>query len=112
MLATDPPVTAPAIRRLVGRRDAATLNRAIDSLQRSLVLTRAGTVERGSGWPVIGYDVLARRHGDRLRRLPAPEPARSQLAVAVRRTAGDVTPAGLARALGFTRAEAASALAS
>jgi hypothetical protein len=74
------------------------------------VLTRAGTVERDVGWPAIGYDVLARRYRDRLRRLPAPPTARAELAGAVRRTAGALTAAGLARALGLTRAEAEAAL--
>ncbi len=111
VLAAEPPVTAQRVRRAVGRRDAAATGRAIDSLQRRLVLTRAGTVEHDRAWPAIGYDVLARRYGDRLRRLPGPDPARAELAAAVRRSAGDGAAAVLVRVLGFSRAEAAAALA-
>jgi hypothetical protein len=111
VLAADRPLTGPEIRRAVGRRDAAVVGRAIDSLQRALVLTRAGTVERETGWPAIGYDVLARRYGASLGWLPGPERARAELAATVRRAAGELSPAGLARALGFSRTEAEAALA-
>lgn len=111
VLQTEPPVTAQQIRRMVHRRDAPAVNRAINSLQRNLILTRAGTVDREQGWPAIGYDLLARRYGDRLAGVPAPEPARRELAAAVLRTAGELTADRLARILALTRAEAAAALA-
>jgi hypothetical protein len=110
VLAANRPLTGPEIRRAVGRRDTAAVGRAVDSLQRGLVLTRAGAVEREAGWPAIGYDVLPRRYRGSLRRLPTPERARRELAGAVRRSVGELSPAGLARALGFSRAEAEAAL--
>jgi hypothetical protein len=102
------PADSRDIRRAVGRRDTATVNRAIDSLQRRLVITRAGTVERERGWPGSTYDVLARRHP--LGRLPPPDEAAAQVAAAVLETAGELSAADLARALGTSRAESAAAL--
>jgi len=102
------PADSRDIRRAVGRRDTAAVNRAIDSLQRRLVLTRAGAIEREQGWPGTAYDLLARRFppGE----LPAPDRARAELAAAVLATARTLSAADLSRALGFTRAEAAGAL--
>ncbi|HEY7200140.1 MAG TPA: crosslink repair DNA glycosylase YcaQ family protein [Candidatus Dormibacteraeota bacterium] len=102
------PADARAIRRVIGRRDTAAVNRAIDSLQRRLVLTRAGVIEKEQGWPGTAYDVLPRRYP--LGALPEPERARADLAAAVLRAAGTLSAADLARALGFARAEAVDAL--
>src|SRR5215472_10663649 len=102
------PVDALAVRRAVGVRDARRVARAIDSLQRQLVLTRAGTVRREQGWPGNAYDVLPRRYA--MDGLPEPGAARAHLAAAVLRTASELSSADLARVLGFTRAEAAVAL--
>jgi hypothetical protein len=104
--------TAPAdsrdIRRAVGRQRAATVNRAIDSLERQLVLTRAGTIQRNQGWPGTAYDILARRYP--LGSLPRLDDARVELAAAVLRSAGELSAADLSRALGFARTESAAAL--
>ncbi len=104
--------TAPAdardLRRAVGIRDTARVGRAIDSLQRRLVLTRAGTVQREQGWPGTAYDVLSRRYP--VGRRPALDEAHAELAGAVLSAAGEVTAADLSRALGLTRAEAVAAL--
>ncbi|HYW28144.1 MAG TPA: hypothetical protein VE953_28485 [Terriglobales bacterium] len=102
------PADALEVRRAVGVRDARRVARAIDSLQRQLVLTRAGTIKREQGWPGTAYDVLPRRY--RVDRLPKPDEARARLAAAVLRTASELSSADLARVLGFTRAEAAVAL--
>lgn len=102
------PADSRDIRRAVGRRDTAAVGRAIDSLQRRLVLTRAGTVQRDRGWPGTAYDVLPRRYP--LGGLPAPDRARADLAAALLATAGTLSAADLSRALGFARADAASAL--
>lgn len=102
------PADSRDIRRAVGRRDTAAVNRAIDSLQRQLVLTRAGTVQRERGWPGAAYDVLPRRY--RLSGLPAPDRARADLAAAVLGSASALSAADLVRALGFSRADAANAL--
>ncbi|HXM57144.1 MAG TPA: hypothetical protein VOB72_17220 [Candidatus Dormibacteraeota bacterium] len=102
------PADSRSIRRAVGRRDTAVVNRAIDSLQRRLVLTRAGTIDREHGWPGTAYDVLPRRYA--LGALPAVDEARVALGEAVLRSAGVLSAADLSRALGFTRVEAADAL--
>ena len=102
------PADSRDIRRAVGRHDTAAVNRAIDSLQRRLVLTRAGAIEKEQGWPGTAYDVLPRRYP--LGALPAPERARADLAAAVLGTAGALSAADLSRALGLARAEAAGAL--
>jgi hypothetical protein len=102
------PADSRDIRRAIGVRDASRVNRAIDSLQRQLVLTRAGTIQRDAGWPGTSYDILPRRYP--LKTLPAPDRARAELAAAVLRTAGDLSPADLSKALGFSRAESAAAL--
>jgi hypothetical protein len=102
------PADALAVRRAVGVRDARRVARAIDSLQRQLVLTRAGTVHREQGWPATAYDVLPRRY--EMDRLPEPAAARAHLAAAVLRTGGDLSAADLSRVLGLSRAEAAAAL--
>ena len=107
VLATGP-ADARDIRRLTGRRDTAAVNRAIDSLQRQLVLTRAGTVERDRSWPATVYDVLPRRYP--LPELPAPDRARADLAAVLLRSAGRLTAADLSRALGFPRRDAGRVL--
>lgn len=104
--------TAPAdaldVRRAVGVRDARRVARAIDALQRRLILTRAGTIRREQGWPGTAYDVLPRRYP--LGGLPGPDEARARLVSAVLRSARDLSAADVARLLGLTGAEAAAAL--
>jgi hypothetical protein len=102
------PADALDVRRAVGVRDTRRVARAIDSLQRQLVLTRAGTIRREQSWPGTAYDVLPRRY--EMHRLPEPGEARAHLAAAVLRTARELSPADLSRVLGFSRAESAAAL--
>lgn len=106
----EAPVDARGIRETLGTRDTRGVNRALDALQRMLVLTRAGTVDRDQGWPGTAYDVLARRYRKELRRLPGADDARLALASAVLGSAGEVSAADLSGALGLRRAEAAAAL--
>jgi Winged helix DNA-binding domain len=101
------PADARDVRRAVGVRDTGRVNRAIESLQRQLVLTRAGVIRREQGWPGTAYDVLPRRYP---LRPPEPDAARARLAAALLQTAGELDAAGLARLLGLTRAESARAL--
>jgi hypothetical protein len=108
VLAADRPVDAQAVRRAIGVRDTRRVARAIDSLQRQLVLTRAGTIQREQAWPGTAYDVLPRRYA--LGRLPEAEAARADLAAVVLRSAGELSAAELSRVLGFSRAESAAAL--
>jgi hypothetical protein len=84
--------------------------RAVDRLQRQLVLTTAGAQERAQGWPAVIVDVLARRYRAQLRRLPEPEAARSELAEVVLASAREISAADLAAAIGSTRKQAAAAL--
>jgi len=104
------PVSAPQIRRLLGTRDTARVKRALDSLQRSLVITRAGTLKQEQGWPGVAYDLLARRYAECLHPLPGRDAAHSGLAETVLRAAGELTVADLAAALGLRRQDARVAL--
>jgi hypothetical protein len=103
------PTDSREIRRLLGGRDTTRVNRAIDSLQRRMVLIRAGTIEREAGWPGTAYDVLAGRYADCLRVLPGAYEARAEVAAAVLRR-GPLSVGDLRRAVGFTSAEALAAL--
>src|SRR5215469_3361245 len=102
------PADALGVRRAIGVRDTRRVARAIDSLQRQLVLTRAGTIRREQGWPGTAYDVLPRRY--EMDRLPEPDVARARLAAAVLLSADELSAVDLSRVLGFSRAEAAAAL--
>lgn len=105
------PRTAPELRRLLGLHDARRVKRALESLQRQLVITRAGEAEQRQGWSAAIFDLVARRYEERLRHLPDPDEARATLAAAVLRPAeGALRAADLAAVLGCTRAEATAAL--
>jgi hypothetical protein len=82
--------------------------RAVDRLQRLLVLTTAGAQERAQGWPAVIVDLLARRYP--LGRLPDTEPARLELAQVVLRSARELSAADLAAVVGCTRKQAGVAL--
>lgn len=104
------PRTAPQLRRLVGVRDARGTKRALEVLQRLLVVTQAGEAEQGQGWAAAIFDLVARRHRERLRRLPAPDRARAELATAVLRSGGELSAPDLGAIFGFSRGEAAAVL--
>ena len=104
------PVSAPQIRGLLRTPDTGRVKRALDGLQRSLVVTRAGTLEQEQGWPGVAYDLLARRCESSLRPLPKGHEARRNLAATVLRTVRDLSVADLAAAIGLPRSEAATAL--
>jgi Winged helix DNA-binding domain len=84
--------------------------RAVDRLQRSLVLTTAGAQERRQGWPAVIVDLLARRYAPHVRDLPAAEDARVQLADVVLASARELSAADLGAVIGSTRKQAAAAL--
>jgi DNA-binding transcriptional ArsR family regulator len=84
--------------------------RAVDRLQRLLVLTTAGAQERAQGWPAVMVDVLARRYATHLRRLPEPEDARTSLAQVVLGSARELSAADLAAVVGGTRKAAGATL--
>ena len=79
-------------------------------LQRRLIVTAAGRQERDRGWPAVVLDILPRRYGECLRKLPKPDAARRELAATVLRSAREISAADLAAAIGVTRKEAAVAL--
>jgi hypothetical protein len=83
---------------------------ASDRLQRRLIVTAAGRQERDRGWPAVILDLLPRRYGERLHRLPKPEDARMDLAASVLRSARELSAADLAAVIGGPRKEAAAAL--
>jgi hypothetical protein len=104
------PLTGPEIRRLVRTTDRKGVDRAITRLQRRLVLTNAGAVERSQGWRAIRQDICARRWKRSLRRVPPEDEARRALALAVLGGADEVSAADLAGALGWRRKQAESVL--
>jgi DNA glycosylase AlkZ-like len=83
---------------------------AAERLQRRLIVTAGGRQERDRGWPAVILDILPRRYGERLRRLPKQEDARADLAATVLRSAREISAADLAAVIGGPRKEAAAAL--
>ena len=79
-------------------------------LQRRLVLTSAGRQEHDQGWPSVVFDVLPRRYAKQLEALPDTDAARSILAGAILRSAGEVSAADVAAVIGGTRKQATAAL--
>jgi hypothetical protein len=84
--------------------------RAVDRLQRSLILTTAGAQERAQGWPALIVDVLARRYAAELRHLPAADDARTLLAGVILTSARELSAADFAAVIGSTRGQAGAAL--
>ena len=104
------PCSGPEIRRLLGTGEKRAVEKAVEALQRRLVLTNAGADDQEAGWAAVSVDVFARRWRARLRRLPEPEKARRELARRVLEAAGEVSAADLAAALRWRRTEAAAVL--
>jgi hypothetical protein len=84
--------------------------RAVDRLQRRLMLTTAGAQERPQGWPAVIVDLLRRRYAEQLGRLPEPPDALARLAGVVLASAREVSAADLAAVVSCTRKEAGAAL--
>jgi hypothetical protein len=87
------PIAAPEVRRLLATGVTKQVNKAIEVLQRELVLTNAGVTDQEAGWPAIVQDVFARRWRAQLRRLPKSDDARRTLAATVLEHAGEVSAA-------------------
>jgi chromosome segregation and condensation protein ScpB len=104
------PLTGPEIRRLLGTTDRKAVDRAVARLQRRLVLTNGGAAEQSQGWRAIRQDLFARRWRRSLRRLPAEDGARRELALAVLAGTDEVSAADVAGALGWRRKQAESVL--
>jgi hypothetical protein len=103
------PATRRELRLLVGA-DKRLGDRAVNALQRKLVLTNAGLDTEGSGWGATLHDHFTRRWKAKLRRVPSLDEAVQALAAAVLRAAGEVSVADLAAVLKLRRREAAEAL--
>ena len=109
---------AESLGRPAGRRELRLLvgaekrhaDRAINALQRKLVLTNAGRTDEGSGWASTLHDLFARRWKAKLRRLPAREDALDALAAAVLRGGGEVSAADLGAALRLRKRETVETL--
>jgi hypothetical protein len=104
------PLTGPEIRRLVGTTDRKAVDRTVARLQRRLVLTNAGAVERSQGWRAIRQDLFARRWKRSLARLPPEDESRRALALAVLEGGDEISAADLAGAVGWRRKQAESVL--
>ena len=97
------PASAPEIRRLLGTSDTKSVNKAIERLQRRLILTNAGVTDQEQGWAAIVQDVFARRWAEQLRELPPRDDARRSLAGAVLDVGGEVSAADVAAVLELRR---------
>jgi CRP-like cAMP-binding protein len=108
-IAEQGPCSTADLPSLVGH-ERKPVARAVERLQRQLVLTTAGAQEREQGWPAVILDLLSRRYATQLQRLPEPDDARMQLAELVLRSASEVSAADLAAVIGCRRKPAALAL--
>lgn len=104
------PASAPEIRRLLGVSDTKGVNKAIERLQRRLILTNAGVTEQEQGWPAIVQDLFTRRWAPQVERLPPPGEARRTLAQAVLAVSGEISAADLAAVLELRRRKETAAL--
>jgi hypothetical protein len=102
------PTTRRELRLLLGA-DKRTTDKAVNALQRKLVLTNAGLADE-RGWASTLHDLFARRWRTKLRRLPPREEAVCMLAAAIVRGAGEVSAADLGAALRLRRREATETL--
>ena len=109
VLAEGPCSTAD-VRKLVAAGDRRRAESAIRTLHKRLVLTNAGAERKDRGWPAVIVDILPRRHGDILRRLPKPEEARREVTRTILYSAGELSVADLTGATGWRRKEAETAL--
>jgi hypothetical protein len=96
--------------RLVLNREKRDVDKAVNALQRKLVLTNAGRDQEGRGWSATLHDVFARRWRTRLRRLPDRDTALCILTRRIAGAAGDVSSADLAAVLRIRRREATDLL--
>lgn len=103
------PVSTADLPELAGH-EKKLVSRATERLQRRLVLTAAGRQERERGWPAVILDLLPRRYGHRLSKLPSPEDARAELAAVVLGSASELSAADLVAVVGRPRRDAAAAL--
>ena len=104
------PSSSTDVHEALGVHERKRITAAIDRLERRLVLTGAGAQAQTSGWAAGVVDLVARRYGDRVKRLPDAESARQTLAGAVLAAAGELSAADLTGALGWPQREAVATL--
>jgi hypothetical protein len=104
-LAEQGPTSTADLPELIGH-ERKRVARAVERLQRRLVLTTAGAQERAQGWPAVIVDLLERRYAEHLRQLPERDDARARLAEVVLASAREVSAADLAAVVGCTRKQA------
>jgi hypothetical protein len=109
LLATEPQAS-PDLRAVTGVGDAKATKRALESLQQRLVVTQAGEAEQEHGWDAAVFDLVARRYRAHLRKLPAVEVARAEIAAVVLTTVGELSAADLAAVTGGSRRETEATL--
>jgi hypothetical protein len=102
--------TAPELHRALETPDRKRVKAAVESLERMLVLTRAGSREQDQGWPAGAYDLLARRCSVHLVDLPSPEDARRRIVAKLLNAARELSAADVTGALGWRKAQAIRAL--
>jgi len=107
-VAGEGPLTGPQLRELVGA-EKKSVDKAIATLHRQLVLTNSHLVEQDGPWGAIAHDLLARKW-PLPKRLPGQPEARRELARTVLAANDELTAADLASALGWRRKEAAAVL--
>ncbi|HEY0416359.1 MAG TPA: hypothetical protein VGC78_08230 [Gaiellaceae bacterium] len=101
------PLTGPEVRRATGL-DKKTVDRAIASLHRRLVLTSSHLVET-SAWGAVAHELVERKW-PLPATLPSRDDARRSLARVVLEQSRELTAADLAGALGWRRRDAAAVL--
>ena len=107
-LALGRPTTRRELRLLVGA-EKRHVDRAVNALQRKLILTNAGLADE-PGWASTLHDLFPRRWRASLKRLPPRDDAVRALATAALRGAREVSAADLAAALRIRRREATDTL--
>ena len=102
------PLTSPQLRVLTGATKKE-VDKAVERLQRQLVLTHDALVEQDHGWGAIAVELLARKWA-LPKSLPSLEQARRELASLVLAASGELTAADLRGVLGLRLQEAAQVL--
>jgi hypothetical protein len=102
------PLTGPQVREATGLGKKE-VDRSLNTLHRSLVVTSAHLVEGGAAWGSLAHDLLARKWRVP-KRLPDRERARVELATLLLERSGELTAADLSGVFGWRRKESAALL--
>ena len=102
------PLTGPQLREATGLAKKE-VDRSLNGLHRSLVVTSAHLVEGGAAWGSLAHDLLARKWRVP-KRLPDRQRARLELAALLLERSGELTAADLSGVFGWRRKESAALL--